>query len=121
MCDELTGRTILVTGGTGDLGGAAARLMAAHGATVALADRRAPHASGLEVPLPHYAVDVRHRASVESLFQCLTEEGLEPDTVICNAGFVHNASFLDVSEEDWTETPHCITVDLTFREMLPHE
>ncbi len=110
MCDELTGRTILVTGGTGDLGGAAARLLAAHGATVALADKRSPRASGPEAPLPHYAVDVRHRASVESLFQCLTEEGLEPDTVICNAGFVHNAPFLDVSEEDWTET---LAVNLT--------
>ena len=33
MPDELAGRTILVTGGTGDLGSATAGLLAAHGAT----------------------------------------------------------------------------------------
>ncbi len=110
MPDELSGRTILVTGGVGDLGGGAARLLAAHGATVALADRRSLEASSVATRLPYYPVDVRHRSSVDALFQCLDEEGFAPDTVICNAGFVHNATFLDVSEDDWTET---MAVNLT--------
>lgn len=117
MCDELAGRTILVTGGTGDLGSTTANLLAAHGASVAVADLRPPAERAARLlraatgePLPYFPVDVRLRASVERLFSCLDEAGLAPDTVICNAGFVHNAPFLDVTDGDWEQT---LAVNLT--------
>lgn len=117
MRDDLAGRTILVTGGSGDLGSATAGLLAAHGATVAVADLRPPstRAAGLlrtamGEPLPYFPVDVRRRSSVEGLFSGLDEAGLAPDTVICNAGFVHNAPFLEVTDEDWEQT---LAVNLT--------
>jgi NAD(P)-dependent dehydrogenase (short-subunit alcohol dehydrogenase family) len=117
MRDDLAGRTILVTGGTGDLGSAAANLLAAHGATVAVADSRPPSETAARrlrtpdgVSLPYWPVDVRRRSSVEQLFSNLDEAGLRLDTVICNAGFVHNAPFLDVTDDDWEQT---LAVNLT--------
>jgi NAD(P)-dependent dehydrogenase (short-subunit alcohol dehydrogenase family) len=117
MHDELTGRTILVTGGAGDLGSAAAHLLAAHGARVAVADLRPPSETTATLlraatgePLPYFPVDVRCRASVEQLYTNLDLAGLTPDIVICNAGFVHNAAFLDVTDADWEET---LAVNLT--------
>jgi len=117
MPDELAGRTILVTGGTGDLGSATSGLLAEHGARVAVADLRPP--SSATAPslraadgerLPYFPVDVRRRSSVEALFSCLDDARLSPDTVICNAGFVHNAPFLEVSDDDWEQT---LAVNLT--------
>jgi NAD(P)-dependent dehydrogenase (short-subunit alcohol dehydrogenase family) len=61
-------------------------------------------------PLPYFPVDVRERASVEQLFCNLEQAGLSPQIVICNAGFVHNAPFLDVTDEDWEQT---LAVNLT--------
>jgi NAD(P)-dependent dehydrogenase (short-subunit alcohol dehydrogenase family) len=117
MRDELAGRTILVTGGSGDLGSVAATLLAAHGATVAIADLRPPSPATARTlrapdgtPLSYWPVDVRLRSSVEQLFNNLDGAGIRPDSVICNAGFVHNASFLDVTDQDWEQT---LAVNLT--------
>ncbi|HEY8283990.1 MAG TPA: SDR family oxidoreductase [Chloroflexota bacterium] len=117
MHDELAGRTVLVTGGTGDLGSATANLLAAHGATVAVADLRPPSETAVALlrtsagePLPYFPVDVRCRTSVEQLYTDLDLAGLAPDIVICNAGFVHNAAFLDVTDGDWEQT---LAVNLT--------
>jgi len=117
MQNELVGRTVLVTGGAGDLGRATAALLAAHGATVVVADQR-PRAEETALTrypsdsanLPYIQVDVRRRSSVEALFARLDETGLLPDTVICNAGVVHNAPFLDVVEDEWAQT---LAVNLT--------
>ncbi|MDB5074906.1 MAG: classical family protein [Chloroflexi bacterium] len=117
MGGELAGRTILVTGGSGDLGSAAASLLDAHGAVVAVADLHPPSGAAGRLlgtsssgPIRYFPVDVRRRLSVEQLFSALDEAGLAPDTIICNAGFVHNASFLDVSDDDWEQT---LSVNLT--------
>lgn len=117
MPDDLAGTTILVTGGSGDLGSATANLLSAHGATVAVADLRPPAGRAAPLlrrgdgePFPYFPVDVRERASVEQLFRNLEEAGLVPDIVVCNAGFVHKAAFLDVTDEDWDQT---LAVNLT--------
>lgn len=117
MTYDLAGRTILVTGGAGDLGSATAGLLAAHGAVVAVADIRPPAGAAADLlrtpagePLPYLSVDVRQRASVEDLFTRLDEADRTPDTVICNAGFVRNAHFLEVADEDWEQT---LAVNLT--------
>lgn len=117
MDSDLLGRTILVTGGAGDLGRATARLLAAHGASVVIADIRPPDEAQARLPelgggeaAPYVQVDVRQRSSVEALFFALDDLHMQPDTVICNAGVVHNAPFLEVNERDWEQT---LTVNLT--------
>src|SRR5579872_5075852 len=111
MGDELRGKIALVTGGTGDLGSAAAALLAEHGAAVALADLRAPSeaqqhrfAARPGGAPAYYAVDVRERASVAQMFSRLVESQGIPQIVVCNAGTVHNAHFLDVTVEQWEQT-----------------
>ncbi|MDB5056960.1 MAG: hypothetical protein JWO59_432 [Chloroflexi bacterium] len=117
MSDDLRGRTILVTGGAGDLGRATAALLAGHGAMVLVADKHADVEIGAGLPtqpggevMPYFQVDVRQRASVEALFHCIAERGYAPDIVICNAGVVYNAPFLEVEEHDWEQT---LAVNLT--------
>jgi len=117
MGRDLTGKTALVTGGAGDLGSAAAALLAEHGAAVVVADIRPPAEaeerrarSVGDGALPYYQVDVRQRASVAALFGLLVEAHGVPDIVLCNAGVVHNAHFLEVSEADWEQT---LAVNLT--------
>ncbi len=115
MRDDLTGRIILIVGGAGDIGRATANLLATCGATVVVADKRAESEAAADslrqtAGVPYFHVEVRERASVEALFERLDGEGLGPDTVICSAGFVHNAPFLTVTEQDWQQT---LAVNLT--------
>lgn len=117
MRDDLAGRTILITGGAGDIGRATAGLLATYGAIIVLADQHGPAEAAARLPctstggaLPYFQVDVRWRPSVETLFRALEENDLAPDIVICNAGIVHNAPFLEVTEHDWEQT---LAVNLT--------
>jgi len=114
---DLSGKTALITGGAGDLGRAAARLLAAHGASVLLADVCAPEVAKQRVagwatatPAPYFQVDVRQRPAIDDLFARIAEEHGVPDIVLCNAGVVHNAPFLEVRACDWEET---LAVNLT--------
>jgi NAD(P)-dependent dehydrogenase (short-subunit alcohol dehydrogenase family) len=118
MGGELTGQIALVTGGAGALGSAAAALLAGHGASVVVADLRArveaaPAGNGTpcaDGALSSVYVDVRDRASVAGMFTRLAETHGVPHIVLCNAGVVHNAHFLEVAMDDWEQT---LAVNLT--------
>jgi len=117
MDGELSGKIALVTGGAGDIGRAAALHLAQLGATVVAADLRPSdpvhngHDSGGNgQTLPCLEVDVRQRASVVQMFTRLEETWGVPHIVLCNAGVVHNAHFLDVEVEHWEQT---LAVNLT--------
>ena len=101
---DLAGRTALVTGATGAIGGAIARALHARGATVALSGTRREALEGLagELGARVHAVpaDLRDAESVERLVPQAEEAMGRLDILVNNAG---------------------ITVDKTVRKMTPQE
>lgn len=108
---DLQGRTALVTGGFSGLGRHFARVLAAHGAKVALVGRRIDlgrqvadelgAALGRSDAVRAYAADVTSEASVaEAIAQASAELGT-PTIVVNNAGTVIRGPSLDVSAADW--------------------
>jgi len=108
---DLRGRTALVTGAFGGLGLHFARVLAAHGAKLALVGRRIDLGRtvaaeiGAAVARPDevraYEVDVTDAASVRD---GIARAGAELGTVgivVNNAGTVARGPSLDLAEEDW--------------------
>jgi NAD(P)-dependent dehydrogenase (short-subunit alcohol dehydrogenase family) len=109
---DLTGQTALVTGGFSGLGLHFARLLARHGARVALTGRRvelgraAAAELGAELTRPDdiraYAMDVTTAESVARAFERATSELGLPTVVINNAGIVSRGPSLQVSDDEWS-------------------
>lgn len=109
---DLTGRTALVTGASSGLGVHFARILAAHGANVAVAARRVEKVSDLaqEIEAAGGAaqalrLDVTDAASVAEAFA-----GRRFDIVVNNAGIAFNGPALETPEENWRQV---IDTDLT--------
>ncbi|MGZ5267363.1 MAG: SDR family NAD(P)-dependent oxidoreductase [Caldimonas sp.] len=108
---ELEGRTALVTGGFSGLGRHFARVLAAHGAKVALAGRRIDlgrtvaaeiRAAGARAgDVRAYEMDVTDRASVAEAIARVSAELGAPAIVVNNAGTVARAPSLELGEADW--------------------
>jgi NAD(P)-dependent dehydrogenase (short-subunit alcohol dehydrogenase family) len=107
---DLTGETALVTGASGGLGAHFARLLAAHGAKVAMAARRVERmtvladeiaeAGGRALPI---ACDVTDRKSIEDAVAAAETE-LGPVTLLVNnSGIAIPKKVLDQTEEDWDQ------------------
>ncbi len=90
----LDGKTAIVTGGSGDLGSAMARQLAAQGAHVVIWDIVPPEQDS---PADYRQVDVRDRAAVDEAIASLP--GV--DIVCSNAGIVDAQPFLELSAENW--------------------
>lgn len=108
---DLQGRTALVTGGFSGLGLHFARVLAAHGAKIALVGRRidlgrsVAQEIGASVARPDevraYEADVTDSASVSQAFAQATADLGVPVIAVNNAGTVMRSPSLDVTEEDW--------------------
>ena len=108
---DLTGRTALVTGGFSGLGLHFARVLAAHGAKLALAARRVElgreraaeigAAVGRAGDVRAYAMDVTDAASVDAAVARVRDELGVASIVVNNAGVVVRAPSLDVTDADW--------------------
>ncbi len=111
MTFDLQGRTALVTGGFSGLGLHFARVLAAHGARVALVGRRIELGRTMaqeisaSVARPGevlaYQVDVTDAASVADGFAQATRDLGLPTIVVNNAGTVARGPSVDVTEDDW--------------------
>lgn len=88
---DLTGKTVLITGGAGGLGTALARRFTAEGAKVVLWDLKAPTGDAR-----FEAVNVADRAAVSAAARGLGAV----DILVNNAGVHAPGDFLDGSEED---------------------
>jgi NAD(P)-dependent dehydrogenase (short-subunit alcohol dehydrogenase family) len=99
--NRVAGKTAIVTGGRGDLGGATAALLAEHGAKVASLD-----VAGIPSPAGHdgisqYDVDVTSEASVAAAVCRVRDELGAPDILVNAAGIIgpagasHTASVTD--------------------------
>ncbi len=114
---DLTGRTALVTGASGGLGGAVARALHARGAAVALSGTRRDALEALAAELEHRAhpapCDLANDGAVEALVPNV-EAALGPiDILVNNAGVTRDALFVRMKNADW-ETVLAINLTAAF-------
>jgi NAD(P)-dependent dehydrogenase (short-subunit alcohol dehydrogenase family) len=104
----LTGKTAVVIGGTGVLGGAIAEGLAKAGAFVVVAGRGADRgearvatiqAAGGEAVFA--SVDVTSRASIESLLETTLHATGRADILVNCAGVNSAVPYLEIADEDW--------------------
>lgn len=106
--NDFTGKTIVITGGGGGIGGATARRFAAKGGQVAVCDRDLAAAERTVAQITAaggaaraYACDITDRASVEQSVAAVETE-LGPIAVLVNnAGWDVFKPFLQTTAEDW--------------------
>ncbi len=111
---DLTDRTALVTGATGGIGAAIARIMHAKGAVVAISGRRGDLLDGLAGQLAGRVhvlpCDIANKEDVESLVPAAEKAMGHVDILVNNAGITRDQLFMRMKDEDWDEV---LAVDLT--------
>jgi 3-oxoacyl-[acyl-carrier protein] reductase len=102
----LAGRVCVVTGSSGGIGLATARLLAGEGARVVVTGRdpdrveEARRGAGAELGI---AADLSQPARMEELLGRTTAELGPPECLVNNVGLAYQADFLDVSDGEWDE------------------
>lgn len=111
---DLTGKKALVTGATGGLGGAIARMLHGQGASVALSGTRVEALEALAAELGERVVitpcNLGNKESVEALVPAAEEKLGGLDILVNNAGVTKDNLFLRLKDEDWDSV---IAVNLT--------
>ena len=103
----LDGRTAIVTGGASGIGRAVARRFLDDGARVVIADIDEDRGEEVAEALSEYgeirfiACDVGERLDVHNLVASTLDAFSDIDILVSNAGIVHKARFLDLSEDDF--------------------
>jgi 3-oxoacyl-[acyl-carrier protein] reductase len=115
---DLTGKTALVTGASGGLGGAIARGYHAQGATVVLSGTREAALTALAEELGERAfvavADLSDSASVDSLVSRAEAAAGQIDILVSNAGLTRDGLLLRMKDEDW-ETVLKVNLEAYFR------
>jgi len=117
---SLSGKTALVTGATGGIGGAIARAFHRQGATVALSGRQADKLEALKAELGERAVvcpcDLANKEQVGKLIdEAVKALGGRLDILVNNAGLTKDNLFMVLKDEQWDDV---IAVNLTSAFML---
>ena len=114
MMFDLTGKTALVTGASGAIGGAIARVLHAQGATVAVSGTRKEALESLAGVLGNRVFvlpcDLADKDAVEALVPSAEEKMEKLDILIANAGVNRDNLFVQLRDEDWDNV---IAVNLT--------
>jgi 3-oxoacyl-[acyl-carrier protein] reductase len=115
---DLTGKTALVTGATGTIGGTIARTLHRQGATVAISGTRievlnqlAGDLGGRVHILP---CDLADTAAVETLVPRAEEAMGQLDVLVANAGVTRDNLLVQLRDEDW-EQVIAVNLSATFR------
>ena len=116
---DLSGRTALVTGATGGIGGAVARALHAQGAHVVLSGTRQEALAALQAELGERAstaaADLSDPASVDALVgRAEGAAGAGLDILVANAGVTRDGLLLRMKDEDW-ETVLRVNLESYFR------
>ncbi|HJW41425.1 MAG TPA: 3-oxoacyl-[acyl-carrier-protein] reductase [Rhizomicrobium sp.] len=112
---NLTGKTALVTGASGGIGGAIARALHAQGAAMVLSGTRAEALEAVKAELGSRAFvatcDLGNKESVEALVKTAEAAAGAPiDILINNAGITRDNLFMRMKDEEWDQV---IAVNLT--------
>ncbi|MGC1465973.1 MAG: 3-oxoacyl-[acyl-carrier-protein] reductase [Pseudolabrys sp.] len=111
---DLTGKTALVTGATGGIGGAIARALHAQGATVTISGTRQDALAALAQELGSRVhvlpCDLSNKDEIEKLVPSAEEKMQKLDILVANAGVTRDNLFVQLSDEDWDRV---IAVNLT--------
>ncbi len=111
---RLDDKTALVTGASGGIGAAIARMLHAQGATVALSGTRAETLEALAGELGERAhacpADLRDAAAADALVAAAEKAAGPVDILVNNAGFTRDMLAMRMKDEDWQAV---LDVDLT--------
>jgi len=115
MMFDLNGKTALVTGASGGIGGAIAGALHAQGANVVVSGTRVDALESLRVALGDRAFvcacDLSDRAGVDELVKkAESAAGAPVDILINNAGIARDNLFMRMKDEEWDQV---IAVNLT--------
>ena len=115
---DLTGRTALVTGATGGIGGAIAKALHAQGATVAISGTRRDALEKLAAELGDRVhvlpCNLSDSAEVEALVPAAEKAMGQVDILVANAGITRDNLFVQLRDEDWDDVIK-INLTATFR------
>jgi 3-oxoacyl-[acyl-carrier protein] reductase len=102
---DLSGKSALVTGASGGIGGAIARALHARGAKVALSGTRREALDALKAELGERAIvapaDLGDPTAAEPLVKTVEAELGALDILVNNAGLTRDTLAMRMSEEDW--------------------
>ena len=108
MADRMQGRVTIITGAAKGIGRGVARVFAAEGATLVIADidaqvgeATAAALAGAGSLVEFVTVDVTDQASCEAAVASVLERHGRVDTLISNAGIYPQARVADMTESDW--------------------
>jgi 3-oxoacyl-[acyl-carrier protein] reductase len=111
---DLTGKTALVTGATGGIGGAIAKALHAHGAHVGISGRNEAKlrelAADMGVRVSVLPADLSHTDAIESLVKNAESAMTHIDILVNNAGLTRDNLSMRMKDEEWQEV---IDVNLT--------
>jgi NAD(P)-dependent dehydrogenase (short-subunit alcohol dehydrogenase family) len=109
--ERLRGKTVVITGGCGDIGKATALRLCNEGARAVLLDLNLPEPVKIELKermnsgeISYLTADVTNRSSLEAAFGQIVSDFKRLDVVIANAGIVCNQTFLEITIENWQKT-----------------
>jgi 3-oxoacyl-[acyl-carrier protein] reductase len=115
---DLTGKTALVTGATGGIGGAVAQALRAAGAKVVLSGTRQEALDALAAQLPGsvaVACNLADPAAVDALVGKAEEAAGAPlDILVANAGVTKDQILVRMKDEDW-QTVLAVNLESFFR------
>src|SRR5712691_4717595 len=115
---DLTGRTALVTGATGGIGGAIAQALHAQGATVAISGTRREVLDTLAGKLGERVhvlpCNLSDSAEVEALVPSAEKAMGQVDILVANAGITRDNLFVQMRDEDW-DAVIAVNLTATFR------
>ncbi len=102
---DLSGKSALVTGASGGIGGAIARALHGQGATVALSGTRVAPLEALAAELGSRVhvlpADLSDRASVDALVPAAEKAMGTLDILVNNAGITRDGLIMRMKDEDW--------------------
>ncbi|MGF7161078.1 3-oxoacyl-[acyl-carrier protein] reductase [Rhodoligotrophos appendicifer] len=111
---DLSGKTALVTGATGGIGAAIARVLHNQGAVVVLSGTRQDRLDALQAELGErsftVACDLGDSAAVEALVPRAEEQAKQVDILVNNAGLTRDGLAIRMKDDDWSRV---IEVNLT--------